>query len=138
MFFIPESLKSVYTTELRERDGHYVLEVPKREIEKDVISVGAVYRVGVMSTRAATPSDHPQDDEVSRQPSESNQERGQPVEEGERLVVTIEHMGSRGDGIAKIDGGFVVVVLNTKPGDQPLIEISRVKETVAFGVPLDR
>jgi len=138
MVDIPESLRSVYTTELREHDGRYVLEVPKREVEDGVVSVGAVYRVGVLSTRTATTNDASLDKEMTQRSSDGTQEVAQPVKEGDRLVVTIEHTGSQGDGIAKIDGGFVVVVPSTEPGDQPLIEITRVKRTVAFGTPLDR
>jgi len=55
-----------------------------------------------------------------------------PVEEGERREVTIEAIGDQGDGIAKAKRGFVVIVPNTNPGDEPIVEIREVRPNVAF------
>jgi predicted RNA-binding protein with TRAM domain len=55
-----------------------------------------------------------------------------PVEEGEVRAVTVETVGDQGDGIAKVDRGYVVIVPNTEPGDQPTVEIEQVQESVAF------
>jgi len=46
--------------------------------------------------------------------------------------VTIEAIGDQGDGIAKAKRGFVVIVPNTNPGDEPIVEIREVRPNVAF------
>lgn len=47
-----------------------------------------------------------------------------PVKEGEELEVKIESIGSKGDGIAIIDG-FILFVPNTKVGDIVLVKVER-------------
>jgi predicted RNA-binding protein with TRAM domain len=46
--------------------------------------------------------------------------------------VTIESLGEQGDGIAKIDRGYVVIVPDTRPDDKVTIEIEQTRENVAF------
>lgn len=46
--------------------------------------------------------------------------------------MTIETLGDQGDGIAKVERGFIVIVPGTQPGDQADVEITDVKESVAF------
>ena len=46
-----------------------------------------------------------------------------PVEEGEIPEVTIETVCDQGDGIAKVDRCYVVIVPETQLGEQPIIEI---------------
>jgi predicted RNA-binding protein with TRAM domain len=60
-----------------------------------------------------------------------------PVDEGEVRDVTIESVGDQGDGIAKVERGYVVIVPDAQPGDQPTVEIEQVKENVAFARVLD-
>lgn len=55
-----------------------------------------------------------------------------PVREGEELDVTIEAVGEKGDGIAKVQG-FVLFVPATKAGDRVRIKITRVLAKVGFG-----
>ncbi len=55
-----------------------------------------------------------------------------PVEEGQEYDITIEGVGSKGDGIGKIKG-FVVIVPNTKQGDTVRIKVTAVRGKVAFG-----
>ena len=54
-----------------------------------------------------------------------------PVKQGEELTVTIEGVGEKGDGIAKIKG-FVLFVPNTKQGDNVLVRVNRVLSKVGF------
>jgi len=46
--------------------------------------------------------------------------------------VTIESLGDQGDGIAKIDRGYVVIVPGTRPDDEVTVEIENARENVAF------
>jgi len=48
-----------------------------------------------------------------------------PVKEGDELDVTIEAVGRRGDGIAKVEN-FVVFVPGTKAGDRVKVKITSV------------
>ena len=59
-----------------------------------------------------------------------------PVAEGEVRSVTINTLGDQGDGIAKVERGFILIVPGTQPGDQVEVEITDVKETVAFAEPV--
>lgn len=54
-----------------------------------------------------------------------------PVKEGEIIDVTIESVGEKGDGIAKVNN-FVIIVPNAKEGDQVKIKIVRVLKKMAF------
>ena len=53
-----------------------------------------------------------------------------PVNEGDEYDVTIETLGTRGDGIAKIQG-LVIFIKNVKPKDQVKIKITCVRSNFA-------
>jgi len=55
-----------------------------------------------------------------------------PVKEGDIVELTIEAVGSKGDGIAKIKG-FIVFVPNTKTGDKVKVKIVSVRPNFALG-----
>ena len=55
-----------------------------------------------------------------------------PVEPGDIREVTIESLGDQGDGIAKIDHGYVVIVPETRPDGEVTVEIENARENVAF------
>ena len=73
----------------------------------------------------------PSQETASRTPS------GPPVKEGEVRNVTIETVGDQGDGIAKVERGYVVIVSGAQPGDEPTIEIEQVQKNVAFASVVD-
>ncbi len=54
-----------------------------------------------------------------------------PVSEGDELDVTIQAMGEKGDGIARVEG-FVLFVPDTKPGDEIRIRVTNVSKNVGF------
>jgi len=54
-----------------------------------------------------------------------------PVKEGETYDVTIEGIGEKGDGIAKIQG-FVIVVPKTQQGQRVKVRITAVRGKVSF------
>lgn len=54
-----------------------------------------------------------------------------PVKEGETYDVTIEGIGEKGDGIAKIQG-FVIVVPKTQQGQRVKVKITAVRGKVSF------
>lgn len=60
-----------------------------------------------------------------------------PVEEGKTYTVTVEDLGSKGDGIARVEG-FVVFVPDTEVGETVKVEINSVGRKFAFGEVVDR
>ena len=54
-----------------------------------------------------------------------------PVNVGDEVEVTIEAVGDKGDGIAKIKG-FVLFIPNAKEGDTVKVRISKVLRKVGF------
>jgi 23S rRNA (uridine2552-2'-O)-methyltransferase len=54
-----------------------------------------------------------------------------PVASGDELEVTIEDVGSKGDGIAKVEG-FTVFVPGTEAGDTVTVRVEDVKPRFAF------
>ena len=60
-----------------------------------------------------------------------------PVETGDVRTVTVETTGDQGDGIAKVERGYVVIVPEAEPGEEPTVEIEQVKQNVAFARVVD-
>ena len=54
-----------------------------------------------------------------------------PVSEGDELNVTIEAVGAKGDGIAKVKG-FVLFVAGAKAGESVNVRITKVLKNVGF------
>ena len=155
MVEITDSLACLYTGRVESRGDEYVVTVPASEIEHGSVSVGETYRIAVLDR--AGPSDDasatsgdgeaasvPDADGGSGQaPSDDGNRptsRGAagavqpdpPVSEGEVRDVTIETLGDKGDGIAKIERGYVVIVPDAEPGEEPTVEITSVRENVSF------
>ena len=131
MVEIPDSLQSLFTATVEKRNGKYVIEVPESEVKHDAAVPGETYRVAVLpGNQPATPSS-PEETELTPEDREPGPP-APPVDEGEVRDVTIESVGDQGDGIAKVERGYVVIVPGAKPGDEPTVEIEQVKENVAF------
>ena len=133
MVEVPDSLRSVFSATVQEQDGAYVLEIPTREINNDTVTAGETYRVAILSS----PTSEGRRDEASQPSTRSGNNRQDgppepPVEEGEVREVTIETLGDQGDGIAKVERGYVVIVSDAQPGDEPTVEIEEVRPNVAF------
>jgi predicted RNA-binding protein with TRAM domain len=124
---ISDKLLCLFSAEVEEREGRYVVEVPRREIETGSVDSGETYRVALISgdseaepateTAGHTPTDEPQP----------------PVEEGEIRYVEIEDLGKQGDGIARVERGYVIIVPGGEVGERVKVEISEVKSNFAVG-----
>ena len=55
-----------------------------------------------------------------------------PGEEGKEYEVSVDAQGSRGDGIAHLEG-FVIFVKGAKAGEKVKVKIASVKRTFAVG-----
>lgn len=138
MVEVPDSLRSLFSATVEQEDGRCVVRVPETEIENGAAVPGRTYRIALL----------PQDDRRTDEPDEvetgdrsgetltaADREPGPPappVDEGELRTVSVESVGDQGDGIAKVERGYVVIVPEAKPGDEPTVEIEDVKQNVAF------
>ena len=138
MVDVPDSLRAVFSATLHEEDGAYVVELPSREIDHDAVLPGETYRVAILESSATGGGP----DEASGSPDRGRGDRQRgppepPVAEGEVREVTVETLGDQGDGIAKVERGYVVIVPETQPGEQPTIRIDDVRQNVAFASVVD-
>lgn len=133
MVSIPDQLRCLFSARLTSRNGSYFIEVPAEELEEGSVVGGETYRVALLagSDRGGEASADTSTGGSSRR-SASEAERTPPVSEGEMREVEIEATGDQGDGIAKIDRGFVVIVPEAELGDEIVVEIEHVRSNVAF------
>jgi predicted RNA-binding protein with TRAM domain len=145
---VPDTLRCLFTATVERRGDSYVVSIPESELDAGVIDEGESYRVGVFdaatggdataSEAAPTENRRSRNDRASGQGGDpGRQARSPPVEEGEVRKVEIESIGDQGDGIAKVERGFVIIVPGTDVGDEVEVEIERVMENVAFARPVE-
>jgi len=135
---VSDTLLCLYSARVTKENDTYTIDVPKREVRQANIESGETYRVAIIST--PTKESHPEADTEKNEsttstasPPQSREGRAQPpVSEGETRAVEIENLGDQGDGIAKIDRGYVVIVPDTKVGERVTIRFDEVRENVAF------
>jgi len=132
MIEISDSLRSVFSAQIKERDGSYIVDVPASEIEHDALAADETYRVAILKSESSTSKKTQEEQPQSAAQEPTPTSDGPPVDEGEVRDVTIETTGDQGDGIAKVERGYVVIVPGGQPGDEPTVEIEQVKENVAF------
>lgn len=146
MVEVTDSLTCLFTAELEaDGDGGYLVSVPKREIEHGAVTAGETYRIAVIDPDERTETTAGRagsgaDSAGERRDTGSNPgsrrddptASGPPVEEGEVREVTIETLGDKGDGIAKIERGYVIIVPDAELGDEVTVEITSVRDNVSF------
>ena len=137
---ISETLQTLYTATVEQDDGSYQITVPEREIATGTIAEDETYRVALLSTTASNADDTETTDSIQPADHEDQQQdfEGPPVEEGEQREVEIENLGDQGDGIAKVERGYVVIVPETSVGDRVTVEMRQVRENVAFADVVNR
>jgi predicted RNA-binding protein with TRAM domain len=130
---IPDELQCLFAADVEKTRGAYQITVPKREIELGSLSADSTYKVAVLS------HDTDESDAEATTPSQSTESTPEPpVAEGETRTVEIEDVGDQGDGLTRVDRGFVVIVPETEIGERVRIEIEDVRDTVAFGHVVER
>lgn len=139
MVELTESLKCLYTAPVEERpDGDYVIRVPDSEVSHGTVSEGESYRIVLLDHEQSTESPAVSDNGMAgERQSISATPTGPPVEEGDVREVTIETLGDQGDGIAKIERGYVVIVPDAGLGDEVTVEVTTVRENVSFAEIVD-
>jgi predicted RNA-binding protein with TRAM domain len=128
---ISDELLCLFSERVREEDGTYVIEVPQREVDTGAIDPGDTYRVALISADREATED---EDSASETPTSEPQP---PVEVGEIRYVEIEDIGKQGDGIARVERGYVIIVPGAEIGERVKIEVSEVKSNFAVGEIID-
>jgi predicted RNA-binding protein with TRAM domain len=132
---ISDRLYCLYSSEVEERDGEYVVDVPEQEIQLGDIEAGKSYRIALLPTQSASETGT---EESPTRPTRDRSPPEPPVDEGEQRDVEIEDIGEQGDGITRVERGFVVIVPDTSQGERVTIEITDVRKNVAFAEVVNR
>ncbi|RRJ28887.1 TRAM domain-containing protein [Halocatena pleomorpha] len=122
---ISEKLLCLFSAEVSTNGETYTVEIPRREIETGSVEPGETYRVALISADEDRPSSTATSP-VSDQPQP-------PVETGEIRYVEIEDLGKQGDGIARVERGYVIIVPDSEVGERVKVEITEVKPNFAVG-----
>ena len=126
---ISDKLLCLFSADVREEDDSYVVEVPRREVETGSIEPGDTYRVALISQSDGESATV----EETETTSESTEGPQPPVEPGEMRYVEIEDIGKQGDGIARVERGYVIIVPGGEVGERVKIEVTEVKSNFAVG-----
>nr|WP_277410032.1 TRAM domain-containing protein [Natrinema longum] len=127
---ISEKLLCLFSTDVSEEEDRYVIEVPRQEIETGDVDPGDVYRVALISREDEDETDGGSATATAGSvPSEPQP----PVDVGETRYVEIEDIGKQGDGIARVERGYVIIVPGADVGDRVKIEVTEVKSNFAVG-----
>ena len=132
MVELPDQLRCVFSATLDQDGDSYEIEIPGEELTHGGIDVGETYRVVVLPQDGSDSQVRTDNGQHKDSVPAEDSEREPPVEEGDVREVTIETVGDQGDGIAKIDRGYVVIVPGTHPDDEVTIEIDQARKNVAF------
>jgi predicted RNA-binding protein with TRAM domain len=145
------ALHWLFTGTVEGDDGELRLRIPDATVEDANIEPGEHVRIGLYdapersvaaSTRgdtAATSDTNAEGDNTpaADEPTEAPPAPKPPVEAGEIRYVEVEDVGKRGDGIANVDRGYVIIVPDTEPGDRVKVEIDEVTADYAMATLLD-
>jgi len=127
---ISEKLLCLFSAEITDEGDRYTVEVPQREVDTGSVEAGETYRVALIRTDESGE----EDDNPSTQPAEAPSSEPQPpVEPGEIRYVEIEDIGKQGDGIARVERGYVIIVPGAEIGERVKVEVSEVKSNFAVG-----
>ena len=129
MVEISDRLECLFSASVEQDNDSYSIEVPHEELDVGTVSAGETYRVVILEDSHPDSSEN-QHDETHAESSTSSSTP--PVSQGETREVTIETLGDQGDGIAKIERGYVLIVPGARPDDEVTVEITQVRENVAF------
>jgi predicted RNA-binding protein with TRAM domain len=123
---ISEKLLCLFSADVESEGGRFVVEVPRREVDTGSIDPGETYRVALIAGGEGSATSTDDDEPAPDQPQP-------PVEPGEIRYVEIEDIGKQGDGIARVERGYVIIVPGADVGERVKIEIAEVKSNFAVG-----
>ncbi len=121
---ISTKLLCLFSADVSGHEDRHIVEIPRREIETGAVEPGETYRVALISA---------EEDETADTEQPAPDEPQPPVEPGEMRYVEIEDIGKQGDGIARVERGYVIIVPDTDIGERVKIEVTEVKSNFAVG-----
>ena len=127
---ISDKLLCLFSADVSDDGDRYVVEVPRREIDTGTVEPGETYRVALIASETGTTEREGSDESVPSEPQP-------PVETGEIRYVEIEDIGKQGDGIARVERGYVIIVPGADVGERVKIEVTEVKSNFAVGEIID-
>jgi len=133
---LSEDLACLFSATVDEQYDSYVIEVPKTEVENGSVDPSEVYKLALVSTPTEASSE--ESDATISGTDRTVDQQSPPVSVGEHRIVEIDEIGDKGDGLARVERGFVVIVPETEVGDRVRIKINHVNKTVAFGDVVER
>jgi len=128
---ISEKLLCLFSAEIESDGDRFVVEVPRREVETGAIEAGDTYRVALIAGEEAAATGGRE--AASGAGEVSADEPQPPVEVGETRYVEIEDIGKQGDGIARVERGYVIIVPGAEVGERVKVEVTEVKSNFAVG-----
>lgn len=129
---LPENLRCLFSAEVEAHEDSYRIEVPAQELTLGGLEESEVYRVAVFaSDTGGTAKEDPQQDTEYEEPAP-------PVTEGDTRSVEIDDIGKQGDGIARVERGYILIVPDTEKRERVTVEIKHVQENLAFGDVIER
>ncbi|QLH85066.1 TRAM domain-containing protein [Halosimplex pelagicum] len=130
---LPDQLYCLFSSTVEERDDSYVIKVPKQEIKFGALQDGETHRVAILPSPTGQGTEQTNTG-LRREPDPPKP----PVEQGDQRTVEIEDIGDQGDGITRVERGFVVIIPETEKGERLTVEITDVRENVAFAEVVER
>lgn len=126
---VSTDLRCLFSAQIEHHNDHYQITVPPQELETGALTEGETYRIAILKENQQ---------QSPHEPAGTTEHREPPVTVGEQRRVEIEGLGSQGDGIARVEHGFVIIVPDTRVGEHVLIEVEDVQDTVAFATVVKR
>ena len=127
---ISNKLLCLFSADVTESEGGYVIEIPRREVETGSVEPGESYRVALIAADVDREKTEPREQRAHDEPQP-------PVEPGEIRYVEIEDIGKQGDGIARVERGYVIIVPGADIDERVKIEVTEVKSNFAVGEIID-
>jgi predicted RNA-binding protein with TRAM domain len=137
---ISDKLLCLFSADVTLKGDEYVVSVPRREIDTGSVEPGETYRVALISRETEEESSDEQAATTTTTQSSASTSTGTvssepqpPVEAGEIRYVEVEDIGKQGDGIARVERGYVIIVPGAEIGERVKVEITEVKSNFAVG-----
>jgi len=137
---ISNELTSLFSAPVEEHRGSYVIELPRAKLREGSIEASESYQVALISNQVDSDSDSVQEGSENKntKTEQSVDQNKPPVSVGEKRIVEIDEIGDQGDGITRVERGYVVIVPETEVGERVQIQIRHVRETVGFADVVER
>lgn len=129
---VPDELLCLFSERIQDQEESYTITVPKEELTDGDIQANDSYQVALLGTGSSGV------DTLQTESNRSHDHSAPPVEEGERRSVEIKEIGEQGDGIARVERGYIIIIPETEQHERVTVEIVNVTPTVAFGEVVER